>query len=330
MKGIIVKDWSKVNIADPAQRKLVMGAVQHFFNAPCSPEVKAGFQAFATSGDFPATVLPLLRQYQLLDSYDMGYEQIFDIIDMTSSDRNGFELSEVEDGLAFAKVTEGAKAKIYKMSGTKQTITFDMYGAGLGWSRRLFDDKEYWTVEKNAIAFRNRWYKDMATNYYALIEAVAASQNITWQAVTPANLANTDANYNAIRDRNTINKAAETILLALRDSAISVTPQSEFIILAPIQLIGRIKRAMGLLNSGISGNLGGLNYNVRPIYTMMLNSATSYYVILPKQKIVGGNRMNLTVFDQFDPTSYSDIAVGWGRYGGAIGEVKQIQRCAIA
>jgi hypothetical protein len=71
-------------------------------------------------------------------------------------------------------------------------------------------------------------------------------------------------------------------------------------------------------------------YNVRIVWTMMLTATDKYYVILPKQKLVGGNRMDLTIFGQFDPLSYSDIAVGWQRYGGAVGELKQLVRCSIA
>jgi hypothetical protein len=62
----------------------------------------------------------------------------------------------------------------------------------------------------------------------------------------------------------------------------------------------------------------------------MLSSSSKYYVILPKQKIMGATRMDLTIFSKFDPESYSDIAVGWQRYGGAIGEIKQLVRCSTS
>jgi len=69
---------------------------------------------------------------------------------------------------------------------------------------------------------------------------------------------------------------------------------------------------------------------VRVIYTMMLTATDSYYVILPKQKIKGANRMDLTIMSDFDIESYTDIAVGWQRYGGAIGDIRQLTRCATA
>jgi hypothetical protein len=233
-------------------------------------------------------------------------------------------------------VLEGEKAKLFKMNGSKVSVTLDMYGGGLGWSRRLFDDREYWTIEDNAIYFRNKAYSSKAQDFYDLIDSMAATYDLAWQAVTGA-VPNTNENYVPIRDINTINKACENILLRLTGNAngtddlgMGVTPASEFIILAPIQLIGRIKRALGMVQQPFAGSTTQLNYNVRPIYTMMLASATEYYVILPKNKIKGANRMDLTIFSDFDIESYTDIAVGWQRYGGAIGEIKQLVRCSTS
>lgn len=286
-------------------------------------------QAFGTSGDFPTSVLEVLDKYHQTLYFDQGYEQIFDMLDMRNSNRNGFEILDVTSGLSFMKVPEGMKAKVYKMSGAKATVTLDMYGGGLSWSRRLFDDREYWTLEDNAIEFRNRAYESKANNFYALIEAVGSTYNLAWQAVT-GSIPNTNENYVPIRDINTINKACENILLRTANLGFGVTPATEFIILAPIQLVGRIKRALGMVQQPFAGSTTQLNYNVRPIYTMMLTSSTEFYVILPKRKIKGANRMDLTVLTDFDIEAYADIAVGWMRYGGAIGEAKQIVRCSTS
>ena len=108
----------------------------------------------ATAGDFATSVLPLITKFQLTNMVDSAWESVFDVMDFTNVPRNGFEILDVEDGLTFNEVPEGEKAKIYKMAGAKTSVTFAMYGAGLGWHRRLFDDREYWTAENNAVAFR--------------------------------------------------------------------------------------------------------------------------------------------------------------------------------
>lgn len=330
--GMIVKDWSAINFHDATSRELLRGALNHFLQVPqTNPEVQAAIRHFGSTGDFPTSVLQVLEKYNIEASYDEGWREIFDVRDFTGSARNGFEILDVEHGLSFNKVKIGEKAQIFKMAGAKVTVNFSMYGGGLGWHRTLFDDREYWTLEDNARAFRNTAAKDRAQVYYDLIDAVNASQDLAWQAVTPASLSTADANYNAIRDFNTINTACQTILLAVKDKGYGVTARSPFVILAPIQLMPRINRAMGLLNAGISGaGFTGVQYNVRVIYTMMTSSSTKYYVCLPKIKNKAGIRMNLTVYEEFDATSYSDIAVGWERHGGAIGDITQFQRCATS
>ncbi|MDD4984346.1 MAG: hypothetical protein PHQ43_00955 [Dehalococcoidales bacterium] len=347
MKGLIVSDWGKFEQAggleNPTARKMLRGALNKFLTMPNTAPFKAASQAFAstgdpvqarsvlvqafgTSGDFPTSVLEVLDKYHQLTYYDTGYEQIFAMMDMRNSNRNGFDILDVESGLTFAKVPEGEKAKLYKMSGEKTNVTLDMYGAGLSWSRRLFDDREYWTLEDNAIEFRNAAYESKAQDFYDLIEAVPATYDVAWQAVT-GSIPNTNENYVPIRDINTINKACEEILLRTHDLGMGVTPASEFAILSPIQNKGRISRALGMVQQPFASSTTQLNYNVRVVYTLMLTSTTDYYVILPKNKIKGANRMDLKIFDSFDPEAYADIAVGWQRYGGAIGETKQISRC---
>ena len=349
-KGKIVSDWGLFErmggIENPQARRCMRGAMNHFLVEPLTPPFKAAaqafantgdveaarntlVQAFATSQDFPASVLEVLDKYHQTLYFDTGYEQVFDMMDMRNSNRNGFYITDVISGLTFELVPEGMKAKLYKMSGKKVEVTLDMYGAGLHWSRRLFDDREYWTIEDNAIEFRNKAYESKAQDFYDLIEGVAATYDQAWVAVEGA-IPNTNENYVPLRDIRTINQACENILLRLRNLGMSVTPNSEFIILAPIQLKNRLPRALGMVQQPFKGSTDQLVYNVRVVYTLMFTTTDVYYVILPKNKIKGANRMDLTIFSDFDLEAYTDEAVGWQRYGGAIGELKQIVRCAIA
>lgn len=350
MKGRIIQDWSKLNLevsdfgkpADPESWKKAIGAVQYFMQDP-SPirvmaklprEERAKFsskiQSFATKGDFPDEILQIISKFHEVPSYDLGYEQIYNIIDYTGTKESGFKISTVSGGLTFSEVKIGEKAKVYKFSGAVAEVKFNRYGGGLGWDRTLIDDAQYWQLEDNTIEFRNKAYYSRALNFYALIEAVAATYNVAWQAVTPTSLATSNENYDAVRDVNTINYACNQILDALKDSGMGVTPQTNFIILAPAVHRSRILRALSLIQQPVVGSAQRLNFNVSPIFTLMLASTSNYYVILPKNKLVGGYRMDLTVMSDFDILSYEDLMVGWMRYNGAVGELKQIARCAMA
>lgn len=187
-------------------------------------------------------------------------------------------------------------------------------------------NKEYWAIEDNAIEFRNKAFESKAQDHYSLIEEVDTTYDVAWEAVEGA-IPNDNENYVPLRDIRTINKACEEILIRLQDLGMSVTPQSEFIILAPIQLKNRLPRALGMVQQAFASSTQQAAYNVRVIYTLMLTDTDDYYVILPGNKIQSATRMDLTVFSDFDIEAFTDIAVGWQWYGGAIGELKQISRC---
>jgi len=346
-KGKIVSDWGLFEkmggMHNLGAMSMLRGAMNKFCLEPETPPFRAAaqafsstgdpnaarnslIQAFATSQDFPASVLEVLDKYHQSLYFDNGWEEAFKMIDLRGTNRDSFDILDVISGLRFNLTPEGMKAKIYKMSGAKVNVTLDMYSAGLGWSRRLFMNKEYWTIEDNAFEFRNKAKESKAQDHYDLIEAIPTTYDLAYQAVTGA-VPNTNENYVPIRDINTINKACENILIRLQDLGMSVSPKSEFLIVSPIQNVGRIKRALGMVQQPFSSSTKQVNYNVRPVYTLMFSNTSDYYVILPKNKIQSANRMDLTIFSDFDIEAFTEIAVGWQWYGGAIGEEKQLVRC---
>ena len=360
MKGRILSDWNNFDFTKIEDRNKLTFALEYFcalpdpFASPRRPEKvsdenwKAILKKFredkfalrgdlarihelADPNDFPTSVLPLLQKYHVTTHYDNGYEQVFDVIDFSGSKRGGFDTLDVEDGLSFSKVGIGGEAKVYKMAGQKTTTYFDYYAGGLHWHRSLFDDEEWWNLEDNAIAFRNKAYLKRSQVFYALIEALGAGYDITWQNPDPATLANTVETYTANRDAQTMNAAAQAILLAVKDKGYGVDPtNTSFIVLNPLQLRGRVKKGLNLMMQATTGSERQIDYNFRQITTMMFSTTNKYYVILPKIKAKAGYRMDLAIFAEFDPRRYADTSVGWMRYGGSIGDSDQFRRCETA
>jgi hypothetical protein len=333
MNGKIL-NWNKFDKNNPKHIRSMMVHIHEFLAAPASPAFRAEVAKaleFTTSADFPTSVLPVLQKYHLTDNFDTSYEEIFDIIDITNSRRNGIEVSDVQDALVFEKTLEGEKAKVYQASGSKVSLTCDMYSGGLSWSRRLLDDEEWWNIEDNVISFRNKFYAGKAANFYALIDALGAGYNVTWQNPVPSTLPDTADTFAANKDIQTLNYAAAAILTAVKDKGYGVTPQNaSFVVLTPLALVSRLRQALGLNLQAFSGSPAFVNFNFRVIPTLMLSATDKYYVILPKNKLKGLNRMDLTPFDQFDPWTYSDVRIGWARYGGGILDSAQLRRCSIA
>lgn len=357
MRGQIIKDWTKVNPEklfgpkkDPEHARQVMDALQFFFALPYKSippkfadnkkfiEKKKEFektrmQFFSTLNDFPATAKEVVDKYHEMAVYDNGYESIFNIRDYTGSRKDGFAIDTVSSGLTFKKMLTGEKLEVHQMSGDREYVFFDYYGGALGWDRKLFENQDFWTLEENAIEFRNEAYRIQAATYYALIEAVAAlagHTDIAWQA-SPDGLATGTRGYQAQRDAATLNEAAQTILLACQAKGYGIDPQSvSFVVLAPIQLRGRIKRALGVNYDAVTGSTPIIDYNFTPIFTTMLSETDHYWVILPKKKFVGGSRMDLTTYADFDILSRTDTVAGWMAFAGAIADTDQLERCDIA
>jgi len=255
-------EWDSFNYRDAEQRKQLRGALQFFlalpdrFIARSLPQAsqqqfmkqreemriaQAKLQEFTTTADFPASMLPIIEKYHILPTYDNGYEQIFDIRDYSDSGRDGFSVSTVQSGLSFRRVKVGEKAKVYQMSGDKSYCYFDYYAGALGWHRQLFEDKDYWTIEDNAIQFRNKAYHARAQVFYALIEAVGDLKSSCIPTEDPGC---EDCDWLALADANALNLAAMTITLACQEKGYGDLLGSTFVVLVPIQLRGRYRRAL--------------------------------------------------------------------------------------
>ena len=351
MNGKIYGKWKEFDYNNPKHRERLVEALQFSFSYPdlfiserfrgtdaVSKKFqekrkvqRAAMQAFATLQDFPATPKEVIDKFHEIPLYDNGFEQIFDIRDYSGSRRDGFSIVNVQSGLTFHKVKTGEKLKVYQMSGDKAYVYFDYYGGALNWHRSLFDNQDYWTIEDNAIEFRNEAYRIRAATFYALLEtAVNGKTIIAWQ-VGDDTLAVATRGYTASRDVATMNLAAQTILLACANKGYGISPNAAtFIVLTPLQLRGRIRLAMQFQQDPFSGSAKHLDYNFQQITTTMLTSSDQYIVALPKKKLKAGYRMDLTTFTDFDILAFVDTVAGWMAYGGAVGDDDQVERCAIA
>jgi hypothetical protein len=349
-RGKIIKDWGKVDYRklfvpeekDVQHQRAVMKALQFFLAIPNTNVPaqfagnekfkKAQMQYFATLNDFPATAKEVIDKYHELAVYDNGFEQIFNMRDYTGSRRDGFSIDTIRGGLTFRKMLTGEKLHVYQMSGEREFVYFDYYGGALGWDRKLFENQDWWQLEENAIEFRNEAYRIRAATFYALLEAVGTAAgwvDIPWQA-SPDGLAAGVRGYQAQRDAATMNLAAQTILLACQASGYGISAQNvSFIVLAPIQLRARIKRALGSTYDVMAGAPPVIDYSFSTVITTMLAVTDHYWIILPKRKIVGGDRLNLETYSEFDMLSRTDSAAGWMAFAGGVGDTDQMERCDI-
>ena len=340
-------NWENVNgkgarfdYKDPEQRKNLMGALQYFCALPNKfvPENFGRVEEFikdhnreqvrqiqeftlASDGWVNEKAIDIIEKFHLLTDYDTGYEQIFDIRDYSATKASGFDMAAVRSGLTFREVKPGEKAKVYQMVGAKERVYFCTYAAALGWHRQLFEDGDWWTIEDNAIEFRNKAYSSRAQVYYDLLEVAADARGCC--ATIAADCDDCDADARSIA--SSINYAATFTLASLKDRGYGLNPgTTQFIVLAPIQLRGRVRYALSQRMQAFSESERLIDYNFKLITSMMLTQTNRILVILPGRTLKIGYRMDLTNFQDFDILSYTDTVAGWMRHGGCIGDIDQI------
>ena len=334
-------NWEDFDLKDAESRKQIAGALQHYMAIPDSfipsrlAKVKefvkkheefknVQLQSFGIPSNFPTyeKAIDVVRKFHVLPAYDNGYEQIFDVLNFAGTKASGFDVMDMASGLTFREVKVGEKLKVYQMAGAKERCYFSFYGGALGWHRSLFEDQEYWLAENNAIEFRNKAYGHRAGVFYGLLEAAADLKGCCSTIAADCD----DCQADAVMIANSINYAAQTILTNTINKGYGLDPATtQFVVLAPIQLRGRVRQALGIRTQHFADSERTIDYSFAHITSLMLTNANRIMVILPKQKILAGYRMDLTLFDDFDILSYTDTIAGWMRYGGCMGDLDQIE-----
>jgi hypothetical protein len=328
-------DWTKFRYDNAQDRANLAGALQFFLATPdkfvpkqfanCQEFVKIhrAVQEFTAANDgwVNEKAIQILEKVHLTKDWDTGFEQIFDVRDFQGSGASGFDVAGVGSPLTFKYVKPGEKIDVYQASGEKFRTYFDYYGAALGWHRSLFENSDWWTLEDNAIEFRNKAYSARAAAYYALIEA--AADKVGCCATIPAGCSGCDADIRSVA--KSINFAAASILLRLKDRGYNLDPQNtEFIVLTPIQLRGVVKEALGVRSQSFAESARVVDYSLRQITSLALTNTSRVMVILPRRLWKIGYKMDLTLFSQFDLLSYTDTQAGWMAHGGVAGDLDQI------
>jgi len=334
-------NWETFNYKDPEQRKMLAGAMQYFCSLPnkfvptrlakVEEFVKAHkairdaqLQMFTLPSDFPTyeKAIDVVAKFIQTAIYDSGYEQIFNVLDFSGSKASGFDVMDIATGLTFNEVKPGEKLKVYQMSGAKERCYFSYYGGALGWFRGLFEDQEWVQIDLNAATFRNVAYATRAGVFYNLLDAAADLKGCC--AAVPADCSDCLADARSIA--NSINYAATQILRNVQNKGYGIDPQTtRFIVLSPLELAGRVNLALTARAQNFDAAQKLTHFNFQHISSLMPATHNRIMVILPKNKILAGYKMDLTLFDDFDILSYTDVVAGWMRYGGCFGDLDQIE-----
>lgn len=308
---------------NPLERVKAMYALREYLRAPDVARRRGGVAAIrelVTKADFPAN--SFLAQYiqkflVIPGEVDFGYEMIFDIHDVATAEgmvlKGSFKTLDVTAGMTFRKMKAGERVQVEAVSGAEVETPYDFYGAAVGFNRIWWDDQDYLPISDLLTMFRAKYYDQRSAAFYALITALGAGVNF-----------NTGGDLMA-----KMNGAAATILRAVKDKGYQAAANSEFIILHPPEKAGDVQAALAIRSDVAVFTAAGKQkaaYRFVPVQSVYIGAADGPYVILPKRKLRGGYRMDLTLYGEFDIYSYAEAMSGWGRYAGLVGDSAQVKR----
>ncbi len=319
---------------EAARRVAAVVALQEFLRAPekLRRKFRTSLYEFSararvtegiTFGDFPADAN--IRAY--IDRFlitpgemDTSYEQIFMIHDVATAEaqliKSYFKILNVTSGVTFKKRLPGEPVELRQVRGSEVTVEYDMFGGGLSIDRVYWDDQDYMSISDVFFMMREDYYFERAKAFYSLITGLGNTINFNKGADLIAK----------------INGACATILRAVQGKGYSASANSEFVVLYAPEKAGEVDGALRTNTDFAIQQAAGkqrLKFRIRPVMSVHVpvdGDGAGIYVILPKGKLKGGYRMDLTLFGRFDPVQYADDLAGFGRYAGIVGDTDQVKR----
>jgi len=349
----IFADYSRLNVRTPQGYKEFMGAIQAALRKPQTDMAKMirKIKELATFSQFPDLIARRMEQFKVgRGEIDISWQLAFDEVDLTGTNESSYEMTDIENAVAFQMVPMGEKAKVYSLTGANEFITFDQYGAGLQFPNQWYEDQKWWKIAEAVGDYNAAWYEDQATIFWALIEAIADG---LFDGTTTGVDAGDGFNikYSAIgattleKDINTINDAVISLLNGLKASGFRVNASTPLIMLCNIAMLGRVEAALEQRRSTVYAGAEVIVPAIKLISTLSLTTTATWkgtatavtadglplgYLAVPGRKSKYIRRVDLTVFPpQFDPEVYATKVFAWGRYGGVINS-PQIRRLLAA
>lgn len=282
-------------------------------------------QKYATPGDNPnlqATAGRVQSYFHAgLNEIDLGWTNLFTNVDLRSSNQPSFEILDASSTLKFVQRAPGEKVEINRDFGdTSAVVKYVTYAGGLG----VLDDwlrfQQFWNIEQVVMEFRAKYFEKQAALHYGLFVALGSGINIAFD---------TDATV-------TFNKAAASILRAVKAKGYGVSQNVGFYILVNPEKLGYVTKMLdttrGTQLLAYNQNSEPVGYNVLGVIatTEIPAAATDYYLVLPGRKIQRATWMDLSIETNRDIYKRAQDWVGTGQFNAAIGDVDQVRRVAFA
>lgn len=302
-------------------------AIQAFMTKP-ERKMRKKIEAFSVSTDFDQLTQNAFNITIENDNFDMGWEQAFKTVPLDPK-KNFWTIYNVSNGISFSKIPEGGRVKMDGIAGSKVTAYVDYYGGAIGFTDAMIRFREIPAMLDIAALFRNKFYANKSSNYYALLAAAGAlaGQQTAYGGVVADGVTR--------RVILTINSAAFTLTNRLKDKGYGDMATAPLVLYANPIDEHKIEAAFKAITSDLVGarengtEIG--RRSIRRIYTYNSSIvANRPLLVLPGQKIQRADAMQPTTYQApVDPFTLNQSQAVWAIYGGAIADTEQVQRLSL-
>jgi hypothetical protein len=253
--------------------------------------------------------------FNALPPEDFGFMSLFDMVDMRGIPQSQFEILDTTNAISFTQRKPGEEAKIYEVSDAKAVVSFLEFAAGLGFLDVWFQFQQFYKFDDAAMQVRNKYYDQMAALHYGLFTALGAGVNQAFSAT----------------DSETIDNACNQIISDCKGKGYFTTERPQFTVVCNPGLARRLTKAIWPLavNPNDTGSQPPINNINNLVQTWQLPN-TSYYVVLPGNKLKRGVWMDLQVESARDILKSAEDFVWKGQYNAAIGDSQQVRRNSLS
>lgn len=257
---------------------------------------------------------PVVSTYANTAMDDYGYERLFEFVDMRQSTSETFDLLDITNGVTFTQLKKGEPIKVRSITTATANVGYLKYGAGLGFLDDWFRFNKYYLMDDILRDVRAKYYDTMSQDHYALFAALSSAVNQAF----------------ATDDVTTINNACAQIIKDCNALGFAVGENPVFKIAAGSGLKARIAKALAAGFAVPNSNNNQVVYRIDEVVATPKLADTSYYVVLPGKKLKRAVWDDLNAESQRDALRRAEDMTWEGKYNGAIGEAKQVRRCALS
>lgn len=245
---------------------------------------------------------------------DMGYRQIFDMLDLTKTTTESFKLLNVVNGVSFQQLKPYERPKNFDLTSSNNSVSRLIFGALMSLLDDWFKYNQYYQAERLVVSVQRKEASQKAKYHYDLFAALGTGIN---QAYV------TD-------DATTIDAAAAQIISDCKDKGYWQGDEPRFVVLANTTLKRRLMKAIWPASS-VTGaqNLQGPVFPVQGLVLSPFVSNTSYYVILPGNQVASGTWEALNAEPERDAGVRGTNLFYRTAYNAAIGDSQQVRRCVL-